>query len=256
LGAHAENGDSLDEVVFPNPANARASTMVPASQFAELAEELEQTRARLLRNASDFESFRKRVERERADVVQLANESLLRDLLPILDNLERAVAAGTDRPEGDLLHEGVLMIVAQFHELLERQSVARVPGVGTRFDPAVHEAVRCIETDDGTPGLVLDEFQSGYLLGERLLRPAMVVVSAAACPVPSDDALPPPTEAAPNVDAEPTHPELSPDLPIVTLTEPPLHDDLDPEFDLDLMLDIALDDEDTCPNLDLPHFDD
>ncbi len=129
---------------------------------------------RALRLRADFDNYRKRTERERADIERYALVETLRDLLPVVDNLERALSAPS---EAEDLRKGVEMIVRQFHEILKRYGLSPIPALGERFDPAVHEAVFHEETDSVTAPTVSMELQRGYRLNERLLRPSLVKVS-------------------------------------------------------------------------------
>lgn len=184
------------EVVYPSKAEATPNEHAAEPAQEELATQLEAARGRLLRSAADFDNFRKRVQREREDTVQYANETILRDLLPVLDNLERAVDAGRSSRESDILYEGVRMVVQQFHALLDQYGVRRVPGVGDPFDPAWHEAMQQMPSDKYPPGSVLEELQPGYMYRDRLLRPALVIVSSRpkVAATPPQPVTPPPPE--------------------------------------------------------------
>lgn len=177
----ATTAEPTGEVVYParGPRNGGNGEPAPAATTA-IATELEETRNRLLRSAADFDNYRKRMQREREETVQFANEAILRDLLPVLDNLERAVESGRATHDSDTLYEGVRMVVQQFHALLDQYGVRRVPGVGEPFDPAWHEAVQQMPAPEYPPGTVVEELQAGYMYRERLLRPALVIVSAMA----------------------------------------------------------------------------
>lgn len=131
-------------------------------------------RERALRLRADFDNYRKRAERERAEIERYALTDALRELLPVVDNLERALSAQSD---GSDLRKGVEMIVRQLYELLKRLGLSPIPAVGERFDPAVHEAVFFEESDSVTIPTVAEELQRGYRLNERLLRPSLVKVA-------------------------------------------------------------------------------
>jgi molecular chaperone GrpE len=146
-----------------------------ASDVARLEAELAAARDRHLRLMADFDNFRKRVGREREDLRRLAFFDVVRDLLPVADNLERALAA-----QGSLedLRRGVEMTLRQLHEGLRRFGVVEVAALGERFDPKLHEAVSHREDPGVDAPRVVAELQRGYRLGDRLLRPALVVVAA------------------------------------------------------------------------------
>ncbi|RYE93727.1 MAG: nucleotide exchange factor GrpE [Myxococcales bacterium] len=158
------------------PASAEA-----ADPTAQLKAELESTRDRYLRTAADFDNFRKRSRRDLEDAEKRAREGMLRDLLPVFDNLERAAGAATttQAPEAQAIADGVRMVLKQFTDTLDRAGIKRVVTVGQPFDPNQHEAIQQIESADQPPGTVVAEVQAGYLLGDRLVRAAMVVVAKA-----------------------------------------------------------------------------
>jgi molecular chaperone GrpE len=130
---------------------------------------------RLLRLAADFENYKKRVARERAEYIALANERLLKELLPILDDLERALNAAEEHEEAQL-EEGVRLVHRSLASLLERQGVREIATDG-KFDPHVHEALLAQPSEEAEQGDVLDVIQKGYTLGDRVVRPARVIVA-------------------------------------------------------------------------------
>lgn len=161
-------GEEGDELGAGPPAT------IDAEEVRRLQGELASANERYLRLRADFDNFRKRVERERQEVGRYALLEPLRDLLPVVDNLERALAAPGDA--GDL-RKGVEMILRQLQEVLRRLGLAAVPAVGARFDPSVHEAVSQEESEAVGVPTVVAELQRGYRLHERLLRPALVRVA-------------------------------------------------------------------------------
>jgi molecular chaperone GrpE len=130
---------------------------------------------RLLRLAADFENYKKRAARERQEYVAFANERLLRELLPILDDLERALDAAEEHQEAQL-EEGVRLVHRSLASLLERQGVKEISTDG-KFDPHVHEALLAQPSDEADQGDVLDVIQKGYKIGDRVVRPARVIVA-------------------------------------------------------------------------------
>jgi len=130
---------------------------------------------RLLRLAADFENYKKRAARERQEYVSLANERLIGELLPILDDLERALAAAEEHQEGQL-EDGVRLVHRSLAALLERHGVKLIETEG-KFDPHVHEALLS-QPSEAEEGSVIDVVQKGYRLGDRVVRPARVVVAA------------------------------------------------------------------------------
>ncbi len=147
---------------------------------AEEATRLEHDR--LLRLSAEFDNYKKRSQREMTDFRKYANESLIKELLTVVDNLERAVDVGTS-PEGEgaesSMMEGVDLTLKGILKVLEKYKVTGVEASGKPFDPNFHQAVMQEESDEHPEGTVLKELQKGYLLHDRLIRPAMVVVSKA-----------------------------------------------------------------------------
>ncbi len=143
-----------------------------------LTGERDNERDRLLRATAEFENFKKRSARETSDFRRYANESLIKELLPVVDNLERALDSSTNLDETNgTLAEGVEMVMAGTLKALEKFSVKQVVAVGEVFDPSFHQAVMQEESDDEKEGTILKELQKGYLLHDRLIRPSMVVVA-------------------------------------------------------------------------------
>jgi len=150
---------------------ADAKPEAEAKDAAELHDQL-------LRLGAEFENYKKRVQKETSDLIKFGNESLLKAVLPILDNLERAIDHGKKMNENGPLLQGVEIILRQFLTILERFGVKPVAARGESFDPEKHEAVSLAESDQ-EPNRVISELEKGYLLHERLLRPAKVLVSKA-----------------------------------------------------------------------------
>lgn len=132
---------------------------------------------RFLRQAAELENFKKRIQREKEEATRYANETLIRDLLPVLDNLERAVEHAKGGGNGEPLVEGVEMVLKGFLDVLNKHGVTQVSAVGERFDPERHEAMAQVESDSHEPNTVVEEYHKGYLLLERLLRPSLVSVA-------------------------------------------------------------------------------
>jgi molecular chaperone GrpE len=140
-------------------------------------EEVRQLKDRVLRIAAEMDNTRKRLERERADAVSYANENIIREILPIVDNLERALQHGEKEVNHKSLLEGVAITLKAFKDTLARFGCASFEATGKAFDPNLHEAVMQQEAGEHPENTVIQELQKGYTLHERLLRPAMVVVS-------------------------------------------------------------------------------
>lgn len=148
------------------------------SALAAKDEEAKANYDRFLRERADVENFRRRMQREKAEALRFATEPLVRELLPVVDNLERALAQEPGNEPA--LREGVRLVLDAFVQVLANHGVTRIDAVGEPFDPARHEAMARVETDAHEPNLVVDQHHRGYRLHDRLLRPALVTVSAPA----------------------------------------------------------------------------
>src|SRR5919109_3047932 len=132
---------------------------------------------RFLRQAAELDNFKKRTAREKDEAIRFASEALIRDILPIIDNLERAVAHASGGGNGKPLVEGVEMVLKGLFDVLSKHGVMQISSVGQPFDPHKHEAMAQVESDHHEPNTVIEEHHKGYVLRDRLLRPALVTVS-------------------------------------------------------------------------------
>ena len=132
---------------------------------------------RLLRVAADFDNYKKRAAKEKEEWMKFANEDLLKAILPFIDNLERAVNHAEKVKDTGVMIEGVRLTVQQLLQILNKFGVSPIESIGKPFDPTFHEAMLMVETDQHEPNQVVEEFQKGYLLNDRLLRPETVSVS-------------------------------------------------------------------------------
>ncbi len=175
-----QNSDSKPEEQAEQGAVAEGSGKESKSVeelLAEKEEELKQANDRILRMAADFDNTRKRLDREKTEGVLYANESILRGLLPVLDNLERALEHGDKDENCQGVIEGVRMTLKSFLDVLAKYGVNQFESIGQPFDPNRHEAVTQEQTSEYPDMTVTKEFHKGYMLRERLLRPAMVGVA-------------------------------------------------------------------------------
>ncbi len=151
--------------------------------FQALRAERDDLRDRLLRTTADFDNYRKRIERERREVSEAAAADLIRDVLPVVDDLERALAAAgdgsNDSPETAVLHRGVELIHRQLLDVLRRRGVEPFDAVGQDFNPEWHEAIAHEAGSNRPEGEIIGEVRRGYRLGQRLLRPSQVRVAKA-----------------------------------------------------------------------------
>lgn len=172
------------EQVAENPAEELSPEAEPLventgleQQLAETLEEKQRLQEQYLRTLADMDNLRKRTTREKEEIAKFANEGILRDILPVIDNLERAVEHSEKADEGGGLLEGVRMTLSQFTQVLGRFGVETIESVGKPFDPAYHQAMGQLESADHPVNTVMVEMQKGYQLNERLLRPAFVLVA-------------------------------------------------------------------------------
>jgi molecular chaperone GrpE len=184
----------------PDLAATDLPTPVPPTaedRIAALETDKAELRDRMLRIAADFDNWKKRARKDQADGEVRARESVLRDFLEIADNLERATASLGEGKEGDAksIRDGVDLVLRQFRSKLERYQIKAIESVGQPFDPRFHEAISQAPTADAKPGSVLHVLQKGYLIGDKLLRPAMVVVAAAPPGPPPETTTPTPGSA-------------------------------------------------------------
>ncbi|MDQ3035278.1 MAG: nucleotide exchange factor GrpE [Myxococcota bacterium] len=154
-------------------ADARsAAELLPA-----MRDERDRLKDQLLRTAADFDNFRKRTRKDLDEAERRGREDTVREMLPVFDNLERAVQAAAGAKDVASIVDGLKMVLKLFEDQVQRIGIERVVSVGQRFDPAIHDAIQQQETDEHPPGTVIAEVVPGYRLGERLVRPAMVVVA-------------------------------------------------------------------------------
>jgi len=169
---------AADEQASPDEAQPDPPPELPApSELERAQDEATKLKDMLVRTAADFDNFRKRTRRELEDARRSGREDLLKELLPVFDNLERGIQSAQKATDVKAVADGLSMIVKQFESTLGRAGIARVPTVGNMFDPSMHEAIQQVETDEHPAGTVVAEVQPGYREGERLVRAAMVVVA-------------------------------------------------------------------------------
>jgi len=148
-----------------------------ADEIVELRKDRDGLHDRLLRQAAEFDNYRKRVERDRRESAQFAAVDLVQDLLPVIDDFERALQI--EAPGAESYRHGLEIIHRALMEMLRKRGVTPIEAVGTNFDPQVHQAVSYEEAPDRRDGEVMEQFTRGYRLGDKLIRPAMVKVAKA-----------------------------------------------------------------------------
>jgi molecular chaperone GrpE len=174
----SDRPEELDRMDAERPAST-APDPAPAlaDEIVELRKERDTLHDRLLRQAAEFDNYRKRIDRERKESSQYAALDFVQELLPIIDDFERALQ--TDAPGAQSYRQGIEIIHRALMEMLRKRGVAPIEAVGTDFDPQVHQAVAYEEHPDRREGEVIAEFRRGYRMGDRLVRPAMVKVAKA-----------------------------------------------------------------------------
>jgi len=185
--APAEEAAAQGEAAAPEAAVTTAEEPVPVcadeqaesieDRIVQLEEKLEAERAQALRVLADFQNYRRRSEEQRQEIASRAVQNFVAELLPVLDNFERALAASKETQSSDSLVAGVEMILRQLRELLERHGVAPIEAIGHPFDPNLHDAVMRVEASDVEDNTVVEELQRGYMMDGRVIRPAMVKVA-------------------------------------------------------------------------------
>ncbi|MBH5318153.1 nucleotide exchange factor GrpE [Paenibacillus sp. GSMTC-2017] len=148
------------------------------SRYEELVKQVEEQQQRYLRAQADFDNFRRRTLKEKEELGQYASMKLIGQLLPIVDNFERAIAASSANNDFESLAKGVDMIFRQLSQTLEQEGLKPMEVVGEPFNPEFHQAIMQVESDEHEEGIVVEEVQKGYILKDKVLRPAMVKVSS------------------------------------------------------------------------------
>jgi len=143
----------------------------------EKNKEYEELYDRFLRATADFENLKKRAEREKLDLVKFANEDLVRELLPAVDNLERALTSSESSKDTESIRQGIEIVLGQVLKTLKKFGLVSYASLGEKFDPTRHEAVEQVESTEHEAGTIIHELQKGYFLNGRLLRPALVAVT-------------------------------------------------------------------------------
>ena len=174
--------DEREDIVNDEPQAATSAPVAdvgpgPAVDVEEIQRQRDEYYDLLLRKTAEFENYRKRMDRDRQAVSEAAAADLLADLLPLVDDLERALRADPGTEGADAYRRGVELIHRQLLDLLRKRGVRPIEAIGADFDPYYHQAVAHESIEERRDGEVIDEFRRGYMLGDRLLRPSMVKVA-------------------------------------------------------------------------------
>lgn len=171
--AEAETADAAQE-----PSQEQASLSPEQQEIEQLKQQADEHYQRLLRAQADFDNFRRRTRQEKEEFAKYASLKVVEQLLPVVDNFERALAAGKESNDYDALLKGVDMIFRQLDQVLAAEGLKPMEAVGQPFNPEYHQAIMQVESDEHEEGIVVEELQKGYLLKDKVLRPAMVKVSS------------------------------------------------------------------------------
>lgn len=181
--AAPENRNATDETAEqgqaePNTGNSEESVSTEAIQqeLAQLRQLNEEYQQRWLRAQADFDNYRKRTLKEKEDLLKYASFAVFEQLLPVIDNFERAMQASKSNNDYDSLSKGLDMIIRQLGQVLEQEGVVPIEAVGQPFNPEYHQAVAQVESGE-EEGIIVEELQKGYKLKDRVIRPSMVKVS-------------------------------------------------------------------------------
>ncbi len=176
--------EAAETVVDSEHTEANGDTSEQTTQQVVSKEELDRVQAhaddqtqRLLRAQADFDNFRRRTQKEKEDLAKYASAQLITDLIPVIDNFERAMATKPDHPELESFGKGIDMIFRQLSDVLKNAGLTTMETVGQPFNPEFHQAVMQVESDEHEEGIIVEELQKGYVLKDKVLRPAMVKVS-------------------------------------------------------------------------------
>ncbi|NKE69172.1 nucleotide exchange factor GrpE [Candidatus Manganitrophus noduliformans] len=159
--------------------------------YEKKEEEARQAQERFMRTLADFENYKKRAQRDQSDALKYANEKLIKELLPVIDNLERALAHSRETRDFDRMMEGVELIRKQLLSALGKFGVAPIESLNHPFDPSLHQSIGQIEVEEGSDAeenQVIGETQKGYHLNDRVLRPSLVMIAKKKAPPSGDGA--------------------------------------------------------------------
>lgn len=177
--SNKEHNESIvEEIIAEEQAEAAEEVVVEADfNVEDLIKQADENQQRYLRAQADFDNFRRRTTKEKEELAQYASMKLIGQLLPVVDNFERAVAAAGGNQDFEALAKGVGMIFRQLEQTLEQEGLKAMEVVGEPFNPEFHQAIMTVESEEHEEGIIVEEVQKGYILKDKVLRPAMVKVS-------------------------------------------------------------------------------
>ncbi|WP_337101568.1 nucleotide exchange factor GrpE [Paenibacillus sp. YIM B09110] len=178
---HNEAAEAVEEQISEEQQQAAEETFAEDvstdSRYAGLEKQAEEAQQRYLRAQADFDNFRRRTTKEKEELAQYASMKLITQLLPVVDNFDRAMAAASANGDFESLAKGVEMIFRQLEQTLTGEGLKAMNVVGEPFNPEFHQAIMQVESDEHEEGIIVEEVQKGYMLKDKVLRPAMVKVS-------------------------------------------------------------------------------
>lgn len=173
----ADNEPTADNLEDAEAQDTQADAPAEASELEKARVQAEENYQRLLRVQADFDNFRRRARAEKEDFAKYASLKLIEQLLPIVDNFDRALASSKETKDFDALAKGLDMTYRGMDQLLTAEGLKPIEAVGQPFNPEFHQAVMQVESDEHEEGIVVEELQKGYILKDKVIRPAMVKVS-------------------------------------------------------------------------------
>jgi molecular chaperone GrpE len=159
------------------PEEEEQKELTPDQEMARMQQEVEQANDMMLRLAAELDNYKKRVAKERESLIRYAAQDVLQELIPVLDNFERAIESADKSKDFVSFLEGVKMIYKNMYDVMGRKGLVGIDAVGETFDPNIHEAVMQVTSEEHPENVVVEELQKGYMLHDRVIRPSMVVVS-------------------------------------------------------------------------------
>lgn len=170
--------EEMDDSTHKDSCNCDCNEDLKDEKLKHTINELEEYKSKFVRLNAEFQNYKRRVEKEKSDIYSFGSEKIIGDILPILDNLERALESSKEeKTEGSSLRDGIQMIYKQFLDTLKKHGVEAIECVGEEFDPNFHHAVMQEENEESEENTVIEEFQKGYTLNSKVIRPSMVKVS-------------------------------------------------------------------------------
>jgi len=176
MNPEIEENEVVSEVQEETESDASTYT-AQAEELEQLKIQAEENHQRYLRTQADFDNFRRRARQEKEDLAKYASQKLVENLVPIIDNFDRAIQSSKETQDFDALAKGIDMVFRQFEGVLQSEGVKQIESIGQPFNPEFHQAVMQVESEEHEEGIVVEELQKGYMLNDRVIRPAMVKVS-------------------------------------------------------------------------------